>query len=121
MAQFFMSTTRATGLKGEEEAVQFLHANGYTVVERNWRWHRAEIDIIAKKGNELIFVEVKTRKNDDFGYPEEFVTEDQEERIHLAADAYCEQMNFDGKTRFDIISISLSSFPNHLEHLEDAF
>ena len=109
------------GNQAEEEAVHYLRANGYEILDRNWRWQRNEIDIIAQKGQELVFVEVKTRKNEDFGYPEEFLSDDQEERIHLAAEAYCDQLNWSGEVRFDIIAILQSTFPDHLEHLEDAF
>jgi putative endonuclease len=101
--------------------VHYLRAHGYEILERNWRWKRYEIDLIAKLSRELIFIEVKTRKNEDFGYPEEFVTEAQEERIRLAAEAFCEQAGWSGEVRFDIIAILQNAYPNHLEHLEDAF
>lgn len=112
---------RKIGFQAEEEAVHYLRANGYEIRDRNWRWKRSEIDIIAEKDNELIFIEVKTRKNEAFGYPEEFVTEDQEERIRLAAEVYCEEVSWLGNLRFDIIAILQNAYPNHLEHLEDAF
>lgn len=112
---------RAVGFDAEEEAVQFLRANHYEILDRNWRWKRSEIDIIARIGDELVFIEVKSRKNAAFGYPEEFLSEAQEERIYWAAEAYCEQIGWQGNVRFDIIAILQSDFPNHLEHLEDAF
>ena len=109
------------GDRGEEEAVQFLIANGYEVLERNWRWKRTEVDIIAQTGDVLVFVEVKLRKNDEYGYPEEFVSDAQQERIELAAEEYCEIKHWKGEVRFDIISILVSNFPSHLDHFEDAF
>ena len=112
---------RQIGLKAEEEAAHFLRANGYEIKSRNWRWKRCEIDIIAVKEDTLVFVEVKTRKNEDFGYPEEFLTEPQEERIHLAAEVYAEEINWVGGMRFDIIAILQNAYPCHIEHLEDAF
>ena len=116
-----MHQKKKSGFDGEEEAAHFLIANGYTIRARNWRWKHYEIDIIAQDRDELVFIEVKMRKNEDFGYPEEFLTEGQEERIHLAAEAYCDQLNWDGGLRFDIIAILQSSYPNHLKHIEDAF
>lgn len=109
------------GDRGEEEAVQFLLASGYKVLERNWRWKKTEVDIIAQSGEILVFIEVKLRKNEKFGYPEEFVTAAQQERIELAAEEYCEIMQWNGDVRFDIISILESHYPNHLDHFEDAF
>ena len=112
---------RQIGFQAEEEAAHYLRANGYDIRARNWRWKRNEIDIIAEKDDELVFIEVKFRKNEAFGYPEEFVSGDQEERIHLAAEVYCDQNNWTGKIRFDIIAILQSAYPYHLEHLEDVF
>ena len=112
---------KVIGDKGEEEAVRFLVANGYEVIERNWRWRRSEIDIIARFEEAIVFVEVKSRKNEDFGLPEDFLSADQQDRIHLASEVFCEQIGWSGHIRFDIIAILESQFPNHLEHLEDAF
>lgn len=109
------------GAQAEEEAAHYLRANGYDIKARNWRWKRYEIDIVAEKANELVFIEVKTRKDETFGYPEEFLSEGQEERIHLAAEAFCEETDWQASVRFDIIAILQKDFPNHLEHLEDAF
>ena len=108
-------------MAGEEEAAHYLRANGYEILNRNWRWKRSEIDLIARKDGLLIFIEVKSRRNHDFGYPEEFLTEDQEDRIRLAAEHYCEQINWQGPIRFDIIAILQNAYPEHLEHLEEAF
>lgn len=116
-----MNSKKHIGNKGEEEAVHFLIANGYEILERNWRYKRAEVDIIAQNSEELVFVEVKTRKNADFGYPEEFVTPEQEERIHETAEIYCDKQNWNGLVRFDIIAILRHGEESNLEHFEDAF
>lgn len=112
---------RLIGAQAEEEAVHYLRANGYDIKERNWRWKRYEIDIIAEKDRVLVFVEVKTRKDESFGYPEEFLSIAQEDRIHQAAEAFCEQSQWLAAVRFDIIAILQNDFPKHLTHLEDAF
>ncbi len=78
------------GRWGETVAVYFLEQQGYQVVERNVRTRRGEVDLIARQvdGDELVFVEVKTRTNDSFGLPEEAVDERKLEHIFLAAQAY---------------------------------
>ena len=71
--------------------------------------------------NFLIFVEVKTRKNSNYGYPESFLSEPQQERIHLAAEEYVFQNEWQGEVRFDIISILWDGDKPTLDHFEDAF
>jgi putative endonuclease len=116
-----MTEKKAIGDQGEAEAVNFLFANGYEVLKRNYRFGRAEIDIIARKDNELVFIEVKTRKNADFGHPESFVSEQQERRIRLAAEKFEKETNWQGEIRFDIIAIIWDSKEPVLDHFEDAF
>lgn len=111
-----------TGLIGENIAIQYLRSNAYVVMERNWRYKRAEIDIIAMKNNELVFIEVKTRTNISFGPPEYFVTPKKELLIQEAAMQYMELINYDWEIRFDIISIVLwAGRLMRLDHFEDAF
>ncbi|MCL4158949.1 UNVERIFIED_CONTAM: hypothetical protein GTU68_006303, partial [Idotea baltica] len=93
------------GNKGEDKAVEFLISKGFEILERNWRYSKAEIDIIAKDEYGLVFVEVKTRSSLDFGKPEEFVSSHQEELIFGAAQRYMEKVNYDWEIRFDIIAI----------------
>ncbi len=68
-----MAKHNITGKEGEEIASAYLKAKGYQIIEMNKRFGRAEIDIIAKIGNEYVFVEVKTRTSDYFGFPEEAI------------------------------------------------
>lgn len=116
-----MVNRKKIGDKGEQQAGLYLRANGYEILETNWRSGKAEVDIIAKKDNLMVFIEVKTRKNNKFGYPESFVSESQQERIHYAAEDYLEKLNWKGRVSFDILAITTESSPINLEHFEDAF
>lgn len=110
------------GKKGEDLASSFLELKGYEILERNWRFRRAEIDIIAKHNEKLIFVEVKTRSTDFFGNPEEAVHIKKQDLIARAAGAYILKVQHDWLIRYDVISILL--FPDStysIEHIEDAF
>jgi len=116
-----MSKTRETGDKGEQLAVELLQSKGYQILERNWRFSRAEVDIIAKQKDILVFVEVKTRSTALFGEPEEFLSSKQESLIMDAATVYMEQIGHDWEIRFDIISIILKTPLPLIRHFEDAF
>ena len=87
-------------------------------MQTNFRDGRKEVDIIVKKDNLLVFVEVKYRKNNEYGYPESFLSKAQEDRILDAAEEYIFQLDWQGEIRFDIISIEANGT---LTHLEDAF
>jgi len=110
-----------TGSDGENAAAEYLTGNGYEVVERNYRYRHAEIDIIVKKKNWLVFVEVKTRSNSGYGFPEEFVDRRKEELILTAADEYMYQINWQGNVRYDIVAVLGTGFDRQIEHFEDAF
>ncbi|MBF9252929.1 YraN family protein [Pontibacter sp. 172403-2] len=109
-----------TGRHGEGMAARYLQQSGYTILHRNYRYKRAEVDIIAQKDSLLVFVEVKTRATDVYGYPEEAVSPRKEELLLTAAAAYIEQQNWQHDVRFDIISVTLSA-PPVIHHIEDAF
>jgi putative endonuclease len=108
------------GHEGENRAMQYLIDSGYKILERNYRYGRAEIDIICRIDHLIVFVEVKTRKNNAFGYPESFVSDSQAERIMEAADEFTFSKNWEGNIRFDIISIE-TSMNNKITHFKDAF
>lgn len=115
-----MADHNELGALGEDEAVKFLIKNGYQIRERNWRFAKAEIDIIAENDNWLVMVEVKTRSNDSFGNPEEFVSKAKQKHIIRAANSYLELFPTEKDTRFDIISIVIE--PKFLlEHIPEAF
>lgn len=105
---------------GEEKAVSFLESGGFRIVERNWHFGRIEIDIIAEKDDILIFIEVKARKNADYGFPEESVNYSKQEKILEAAEEYIELHNVEKETRFDIISITGTEGNEKVVHFIDA-
>ena len=120
-----MVKKREVGNKGEDLAVEFLISNGFEVLERNWRYGKAEIDIIAKDEYGLVFIEVKTRTSSDFGKPEEFVSSHQEALIFGAAQRYMEKTQYDWEIRFDIVAILVkehSAWKNYdIKHIKDVF
>lgn len=117
-----MAKHNEIGKAGEIAARNFLENKGYTVLEANWRFHRAEVDLIAKDGNILVFVEVKTRSSEAFGKPESFVDARKQRFLAEAASAYMEQIDHNWEIRFDIVSVLLEPGAEALlEHFEDAF
>ena len=108
-----------TGSDGETLAAEYLINKGYEILRRNYRHSHVEIDLIARKGNWLVFVEVKTRSGNEFGFPEEFVDRKKEENIFLAAEQFMFEMNWEGNVRYDIISVLGSR--HDVTHFEDAF
>lgn len=106
---------------GENIASVYLKKCGYRILIRNFRFKRAEIDIICRKDNWIVFVEVKTRSSSSFGYPEEQVSHAQASRILDAADEYAEKERINALRRFDIISIMWHGKGYSLRHLQDAF
>lgn len=115
-----MTINKTRGNYGENLAAHFLENKGFTILERNFRFKRAEIDIIAKKEKLLLFVEVKARTNQNFGFPEEAVNEKKVGLIIMAANHYIHEKHWHGEIRFDIIAISLKGTVE-VVHLEDAF
>lgn len=117
-----MAKNNEIGQEGEQYAVQYLIKNGYEILHQNWRFSKAEIDIICRKGEHLVFVEVKTRSYTYYGLPAESVTSKKEELIMDAANVFMASIQYEWKFRFDIISIVLSPDGQHqIEHVEDAF
>ncbi|MBK0381280.1 YraN family protein [Mucilaginibacter segetis] len=110
------------GHKGEALAKAHLEAGGYEVIDENWVFGKAEIDLIAYKDGVIIFTEVKTRTGNGFGEPEDFVDERKQRLLVQAADEYIYLMNHQGDVRFDIISVLFDRYNNFkLKHIEDAF
>lgn len=109
------------GRSGEEMAVAHLRSQGYIIRDVNWRSGHKELDIIAERENRLIIVEVKSRRNTNYGRPEEAVNERKIRRIVLAADAYVRCYRLDMPVRYDIITV-VGLGPNaKIEHIEGAF
>lgn len=105
------------GAWGEEMAVAHLISAGYQVLERNWRAGHLEIDIIAKTGETLVIVEVKSRKNNTFGEPEIFVNKRKQGFLIKAANHYVLEKNLELEVRFDIVAVT----DTNILHLERAF
>lgn len=116
-----MGAHNKLGKKGEVLAADFLIKNGYYILKKNYRYQHCEVDIIAKKGDILAVVEVKTRASKDFGDPQQFLKPKQIQRIIKAADYFVNDHNMELEMRFDIIAIVLNNKEMCLEHLENAF
>jgi len=109
------------GKEGEQLAVDFLIKSGYRILERNWRFQKAEIDIIARMKDTLVVVEVKTRSTNEFGNPQDFVNQKKIKLLVHAVNEYVNQRDFDVEVRFDIVAITMRDHKCQLEHLKDAF
>ena len=116
-----MAKHNELGKKGEQLAVDFLLKNNYDIVERNYRFDKAEVDIIARKDDILAIIEVKTRSTADFGDPQDFVKPKQIQRLVKAVDEYITVNDLDVEVRFDIIAIVKEGKGFKIEHLENAF
>lgn len=116
-----MGTHNELGKKGEQIALKHLENLGYKVLEKNWFYQKAEIDLITQKENVLVVIEVKTRSSIEFGSPESFVSKSKIKLLSKAIDAYIEQNNLDLEVRFDIISIVIKNDNPIVEHIENAF
>lgn len=116
-----MAKHNELGRDGESRAVAFLQENGYSVLETNWRFGKAEIDILASKGELLVAVEVKARSAITFGLPQDFVNPKKIKLLVGAVSHWCETHSWDGNVRFDIIALVREGDQWQLEHIEDAF
>jgi putative endonuclease len=110
------------GDKGEEIAVAYLLKEGYRIIERNYHFGHKEVDIIARQGDEIVIVEVKTREGDYYEEPWEAVSNQKIRNIVEVADAWLIRNNIDLETRFDVISIIFSDDVTYeLTHFPGAF
>ncbi len=116
-----MAEHNALGKKGEQMAADFLVNHGYTILEKNYRYLKSEIDIIAQKGTIVVAVEVKTRNTPEFGNPQDFVKPKQMQSLVKTIDYYVIENDLDVEVRFDIIAIIKNASGTKIEHLEDAF
>lgn len=109
------------GILGEQLAKEYLIKKGYEILETNWRYLKAEIDIIAKKDKLLAIVEVKTRTSSFFGNPEEFITKSKIKLLISATDFYVQKRDLDLNVRFDVIAIVKNEKQTKINHIMDAF
>ncbi|WP_233882980.1 YraN family protein [Tenacibaculum piscium] len=116
-----MAQHNELGEKGEQLAIEYLEKNGYKILEKNYRYKKAEVDIIAEKEAVLVVVEVKTRSSTYFGNPQDFVNPKKIKLLVYAMNHYVHQKNIDLEIRFDIIGILQTNNTFKIEHIEDAF
>ena len=116
-----MSDHNELGKKGEKLAIDFLIKNGYQILEKNYRYLKSEVDIIAQKENILAIVEVKTRSTDYFGDPQYFVKPKKIKLLLSAIDYYVIEKDLDVEVRFDIIAIIHKDNKTKITYLKDAF
>lgn len=114
---------RKLGSDGENYAAQFLRRKGYAIVQRNFRCHAGEIDIIARHKDCLVFIEVRTRKSPSFGTPEESITPVKKQRLIALAEAYVQGCEAPPEFwRIDVVAIEISTDNRvlRLNHIENA-
>ncbi|MBP2833169.1 YraN family protein [Aquimarina sp. U1-2] len=116
-----MADHHLLGKKGEQLAADFLTDKGYDILEKNYRYLKSEIDIIARQGETIVVVEVKTRSTPDFGNPQDFVKPKQIQLLLKAINQYVKNRDLDVEIRFDIVAIIKNARGTTIEHLEDAF
>ncbi|NVL89942.1 MAG: YraN family protein [Desulfobacterales bacterium] len=113
---------RHTGESGETLAIKFLKKHGYKIIEQNYRCKLGEIDIIARNGRVLVFIEVKARRTDRFGEPKWAVTPRKQRKISMVALEYLKKTKqMDKKARFDVVAIRLLPGGPDIEVIKNAF
>lgn len=115
---------RTNGSWGEERAARYLRLRAYRILEKNYRCRLGEIDLIARRGGYLVFVEVKLRKTDRFGAAREFVNRAKQERILATAQLWLQEHETELQPRFDVIEIYAPDGPEGrvtINHIENAF
>ncbi len=113
---------KAIGDAAEKKAARFLKKKGYKIIETNYTVHHVgEIDIIAKDGETLVFVEVKFRKNDLSGRPEEFVGREKRRRLQRTAMQYMTVHDIHLPVRFDVVGIMGEKKEEQIELIQNAF
>lgn len=116
-----MATHNIRGKTGEDEAVAYLQRQGISVLHRNWRSGHKELDIVGREGDELVVVEVKSRRNTLFGQPENAIDNRKIRRIVAATDAYLKRFAIDLPVRFDVVTVIGDQPPYRIEHIREAF
>ena len=117
-----MARHLAFGLSGEECAADWLAKEGYVILERRFRCPMGEIDIIARQGRIIVFVEVKTRSSARYGTGSEAISRWKERHLISAATLYCKRFHLEEvPCRFDVISIFHAGRAYRIEHVENAF
>lgn len=117
-----MALHNEIGAMGERVAVEYLLEKNYQILETNWVCGHKEVDVIAKDGDTIVFVEVKTRRSTYLVEPEATVDVFKQRHLIWAANSYVNRFQYDNDVRFDIISIVIDkNDEKKIEHIEDAF
>lgn len=120
-----MGKSNDLGAWGEEKAVRFLRQQGYRILERNFRCPYGEIDVIAQDGDEIVFVEVRLRKDVRYGAPEETVDLRKQRKIKMAVDIYLQQNPTELQPRGDVLALyahhGMDTRPLPIKHIKYAF
>ena len=110
------------GKAGEQIAADYLKKKGYRIITRNWRYRKAEIDIIAEANGVLVVIEVKTRSSNHYGNPQDFISKEKIRLLVLATDAYITKKEITLQVRFDIVSVLIPPKKKvTIQHIEDGF
>jgi putative endonuclease len=110
-----------TGAEGEQLACQWLQERGFLILHRNWRHKHDELDIVAREGDFLVVIEVKTLGSDRWHHPELAVDRKKQQRLIRAAEELVQQRNDDLELRFDVISVTFTPDGPQIVHIPDAF
>lgn len=116
-----MAEHNELGKLGEKAVIEYLQKQGYNILAHNWYCDKNEIDIIAQNNEWIIFVEVKTRSSQQWGNPEDSISEAKMKRIVDAADNYIQMNDIEKSARFDIASVIVDNSVCNIEYFEDAF
>jgi putative endonuclease len=117
-----MKSARAIGNSGERDAVSFLQRQGFAILDRNYTFNHGEVDVVAKDGDELVFVEVKLRQGSRFGSPESSVTPAKQELIRRTAEGYVQEKRLSNiSCRFDVVAITVEKGMKKIVHYKNAF
>jgi putative endonuclease len=113
---------RGLGRRGEELAAQHLAARGYHIVARNWRCEHGELDLVARDGECLAFVEVRARRGRALGTPEESITPAKQARLIDLAEAYVSDSDWRGQWRIDVVAVEMDGRGRllRIDHYENA-
>ena len=116
-----MDRRRQTGQQGEAIAAGYFIERGFRILDRNWRCPIGELDIVMEQGDTLIFVEVRTRRGQRYGSPEESITPNKQARLIELAHSYLQQLQPSHQQwRIDILAVQLDQKPPQINHIENA-
>ena len=117
-----MVNTRAIGKRAEDLAADYLINNGYRIIQRNFSNKIGEIDLVGTEGGQLVFIEVKARKNNLFGFPQDSVNKRKQAKLRRVAESYLQQFGMPREgCRFDVVSMLYKNQTVSIELIKNAF